>query len=151
MWSLIALMAAKKTVVDPTLATFESRNALENGGLWPSYAPFVGTMPSLTERGFRQGGFETPPGVSRPDCRASFAKMLALCKALHDAGVPIVAGTDGFGTEIVRELGGWRPITAHRRDAQDAVGDVSRPFDECRRAAAGGRLQRATEVALSSV
>lgn len=104
MKSLIAEMAAKKITVDPTLATFEGLYVPENGDLSPSYSPFVGTMPPSTERGFRSGGFKTPPGVTRADYRASFAKMVALVRALHDAGVPIVAGTDGYGLEIVREL-----------------------------------------------
>ena len=104
MKSLIKLMAAKQTVVDPTISTFESLYVPENGDLSPSYAPYVGTLPPSVERGFRAGGFQPPAGVTRADWRASFAKLLALVKALHDAGVPIVAGTDGGGLEIVREL-----------------------------------------------
>ncbi|MDO7842030.1 amidohydrolase family protein [Sphingomonas immobilis] len=104
MKSLIAEMAAKKITVDPTLSTFESLYVPENGDLSPSYAPFVGTMPPQVERGFREGGFKPPAGVTRADWRASYAKLVALTKALHDAGVPIVAGTDGGGLEIIREL-----------------------------------------------
>jgi imidazolonepropionase-like amidohydrolase len=104
MRSLIAEMAAKKITVDPTISTFEALYVPENGDLSPAYAPFLGTMPPVTERNFRGGGFKTPPGVTRADYRASFAKMVALVRALHDAGVPIVAGTDGGGLEIVREL-----------------------------------------------
>ena len=104
MKSLIKLMAAKQTVVDPTLGVFEGLYVPENGDLSPSYAPYVGTMPPAVERGFRAGGFQPPAGVTRADWRASFAKLVALVKALHDAGVPIVAGTDGSGLEIVREL-----------------------------------------------
>lgn len=104
MKSLIAEMAAKKTVVDPTLATFESLYVPENGDLSQSYAPFVGTMPPQVERGFREGGFTPPAPVTRAEWRASFAKLVELTKRLHDAGVPIVAGTDGSGLEIVREL-----------------------------------------------
>ncbi len=104
MKSLIALMAAKKIVVDPTVSTFESLYVPENGDLSPAYKPYLGTLPPTVERGFRAGGFQPPAGVTRADWRASFAKMVALVKALHDAGVPIVAGTDGSGLEIVREL-----------------------------------------------
>jgi hypothetical protein len=104
MKSLIAEMAAKRITVDPTLSTFESLYVPENGDLSPSYAPFVGTMPPQVERGFKEGGFKPPAGVTRADWRASYAKLLALTKALHDAGVPIVAGTDGGGLEIIREL-----------------------------------------------
>jgi hypothetical protein len=104
MASLIKEMAAKKITVDPTLSTFENLYVPENGELQPAYAAFVGTMPSVTERYFRFGGFQPPAPVTRADWRASFAKMVELTRRLHDAGVPIVAGTDGGGLEIIREL-----------------------------------------------
>ena len=104
MKALVAEMAAKKIAVDPTLSTFESLYVPENGDLSPSYAPFVGTMPPQVERSFREGGFQPPAPVTRADWRASFAKMVELTKRLHDAGVPIVAGTDGGGLEIIRDL-----------------------------------------------
>jgi imidazolonepropionase-like amidohydrolase len=102
--SLIAQMAAKRIMADPTLVTFEGLYVPEHGDLSPAYAPFAGTMPPTTERGFRGGGFKVPEGLTRADYRASFAKMMALASALHQAGVPIVAGTDGSGLEIIREL-----------------------------------------------
>lgn len=104
MKSLIATMAAKRIYVDPTLVVVESLYMPENGDLSPSYAPYVGTLPPAVERSFRQGGFAPPPGVTRADYRASFAKEVALVGRLHKAGVPIVAGTDGSGLELVREL-----------------------------------------------
>jgi imidazolonepropionase-like amidohydrolase len=102
--SLVTEMATKRITVDPTLVAFESIYVPENGDLSPAYAPFAGTMPPTTERGFRAGGFKLPEGVTRADYRASFAKMMALASALHKAGIPIVAGTDGSGLEIIREL-----------------------------------------------
>jgi hypothetical protein len=104
MKSLIAKMVAKKTVVDPTLVTFEGMYVPENGELQEAYAAFQGTLPATTERYFRVGGFQPPEGVTRADWRASFAKLEALVSKLHKAGVPLVAGTDGGGLELVREL-----------------------------------------------
>jgi cytosine/adenosine deaminase-related metal-dependent hydrolase len=104
MRSLIAKMAQRKITVDPTLVVAESLFVPENGDLSPAYAPFVGTLPPAVERGFRQGGFVMPAGVTRADFRASFRKLSQLVGALHKAGVPIVAGTDGSGMELVREL-----------------------------------------------
>ena len=104
MRSLIAEMARRRTVVDPTLAVFEGGFTAEPRDLSPAYAPFLGTMPPATERSFRGGGFLLPEGVTRADYRASFARMVELAAALHRAGVPIVAGTDGFGLELIREL-----------------------------------------------
>jgi imidazolonepropionase-like amidohydrolase len=104
MKSLIAKMAARRIVSDPTLVVVEGMYMPENGDLSAAYAPYVGTLPPATERGFRQGGFAPPPGVTRADYRASFAKLDQLVGAMHRAGVPIVAGTDGSGMELVREL-----------------------------------------------
>jgi len=104
MRSLIADLARRGTVIDPTVAVFERGFGADPRDLSPAFAPFVGTMPPATERGFRGGGFLLPEGVTRADYRASFARMLELVGALHRAGVPIVAGTDGFGLELIREL-----------------------------------------------
>ncbi len=104
MKSLIAEMAAKKIVSDPTLVVAESLYVPENGDLGAAYAPFVGTLPPSVERGFRQGGFTVPKDLTRADYRASFTKLVDLVAAMHKAGVPIVAGTDGSGLELVREL-----------------------------------------------
>jgi hypothetical protein len=104
MKSLITVMAQRKTVVDPTLVAFEGLLVPENGDLSPASAPFVGTLPPTVERGFRQGGLVVPADLTRADYRASFAKLQALVGTLHEAGVPIVAGTDGSGLELVHEL-----------------------------------------------
>ncbi|MHA6206174.1 amidohydrolase family protein [Dyella soli] len=104
MKSLIATMAQRKIASDPTLVVAESLFVPENGDLSPAYAPFVGTLPPAVERGFRQGGFAVPKDLTRADYRASFARLQALVGAMHKAGVPIVAGTDGSGLELVREL-----------------------------------------------
>jgi len=101
---LVTTMARKGVYSDPTMVAFESLYVPENGDLSPSYAPFVGTLPPSTERGFRTGGFAVPEGLTRADYRASWAKMVALLGKMHKAGVPIVAGTDGAGIELVHEL-----------------------------------------------
>jgi imidazolonepropionase-like amidohydrolase len=104
MKSLIATMAQRKITVDPTLVVAESLFVPDNGDLSPSYAPFVGTLPPTIERGFREGGFKPNVPATRADFRASFKKLEELVGRLHQAGVPIVAGTDGSGLELVREL-----------------------------------------------
>lgn len=45
-----------------------------------------------------------PAGLTRADYRASWAKMVELLGLMHKAGVPIVAGTDGSGIELIHEL-----------------------------------------------
>jgi imidazolonepropionase-like amidohydrolase len=102
--TLVATMAERKIVSDPTLVVAESLFVPENGDLSPAYQPYVGTLPPATERGFRQGGFAVPKDLTREDYRKSFAKLSALVTMMHNSGVPIVAGTDGSGLELVREL-----------------------------------------------
>ena len=101
---IISTMAAKGIYSDPTMVAFEGLYVPENGDLSPSYAPFMGTLPPSTERGFRSGGFAVPKDLTRADYRASWAKMVALLGKMHKAGVPIVAGTDGAGVELIHEL-----------------------------------------------
>ncbi|SDC44017.1 Amidohydrolase family protein [Sphingomonas sp. YR710] len=45
-----------------------------------------------------------PKDLTRADYRASWAKMVELLGRMRKAGVPIVAGTDGSGIEIIHEL-----------------------------------------------
>ena len=104
MKGLIAEMARRHITSDPTLVVVESLLSAEAGELSPAYAPFVGTLPPTTERGFKTGGLAVAPGYTRADYRAGFRKLEALVLAMHKAGVPIVAGTDGSGLELVREL-----------------------------------------------
>lgn len=102
--NLVTMMAKKGVYSDPTMVAFESLYVPENGDLSPSYAPFVGTLPPTSERGFRTGGFAVPKDLTRADYRASWAKMVGLLGKMHKAGVPIVAGTDGAGIELIHEL-----------------------------------------------
>ena len=101
---IVAAMASRHIYSDPTMVAFESLYVPENGDLSPSYAPFVGTLPPTTERGFRSGGFAVPKDLTRADYRASWAKMVGLLGRMHQAGISIVAGTDGSGLELVHEL-----------------------------------------------
>ncbi len=101
---IIGTMASKGVYSDPTMVAFEGLYTAENGVLSAAYAPFVGTLPPTTERAFRSGGFAVPKDLTRADYRKSWAKLVQLLGRMHKAGVPIVAGTDGAGIEIVREL-----------------------------------------------
>ena len=102
--SLIATMATHKIASDPTLVVAESLFVPENGDLSPAYAPYVGTLPPATERGFRTGGFAVSKDLTRDDYRKSFTKLSGLVALMHKSGIEIVAGTDGSGMELVREL-----------------------------------------------
>lgn len=139
MKSLIALMAQRKIVSDPTLVVLEALLVPENGDVSAAYKPYLGTLPPAVERAFRQGGLVVPSDLTRADYRASFAKLCALVQSMHKAGVPIVAGTDGSGLELVRELelyvdAGFTPaealasatiVTAHLVGADNKTGSIA--------------------------
>ncbi len=70
----------------------------------PEYASFAAVVPPSVARGWTTSGYPLFGGLTREDFRKSFDKMVQLVGKLHDAGVRIVAGTDGYGLELVREL-----------------------------------------------
>jgi len=102
--TVIATMAKRHIVLDPTLVVVEGTLLAEAGKVAPSYQAYIGTLPAATERGFKTGGLPLPEGTTMADVRASVRHMGEYVAALHKAGVPIVAGTDGTGLELVHEL-----------------------------------------------
>ncbi|MGN6156179.1 MAG: amidohydrolase family protein [Sphingomicrobium sp.] len=117
MKTVIATMAKKQITLDPTLVVVEGVLLANAGTPAPAYAPFVGTVPAATERGFKSGPIPYLPGMTRADAQASVDHMGEYVAKLYRAGVPIVAGTDGYGLELVRELelyvkGGLSPAEA---------------------------------------
>jgi hypothetical protein len=104
MKSLISTLAARHITVDATLSVFENCYLPGPGDTGAAYAPFADVFPPATARGLLGPSEAVPPGMTRAQFRASFAKLEALTFALHKAGVTVVAGTDGSGVELVREL-----------------------------------------------
>ncbi len=104
MKTVIKTMAEKKIALDPTLVVVEGVLLANAGQVQPAYTAYVGTLPAATERGFKSGPIPYPEGMNRADAEASVKKMGVYVNKLRAAGAPIVAGTDGFGMEIVREL-----------------------------------------------
>ncbi|GGJ50154.1 amidohydrolase [Sphingopyxis bauzanensis] len=105
MAGFIADLAKRKTLVDPTIVIFEGMLTQDGGKPHPAYAPYMGIISPVIERSvFTAGGYPLIEWLTRDDYRKSYAKMVELVGLLHKAGVPIVAGTDGWGIELVREL-----------------------------------------------
>jgi hypothetical protein len=117
MKTVIETMAKKQIVLDPTLVVVENVLMADAGKPGAAYAPYVGTVPATVERGFKSGHIPYLPGMTRADAQASLDHMGEYVAKLYRAGVPIVAGTDGYGPELVRELelyvkGGLTPAEA---------------------------------------
>ena len=104
MKNFIAELVKHKTVVDPTLVVWEATMESDGGIPADAYAPYMGLLSPALDRAFKAGGYPVVEGYTRDDYRKSFAKMVSLVGALHKAGVVVVAGTDGQGIELVREL-----------------------------------------------
>ncbi len=105
MSGFVADLARKKTIVDPTIVIFEGMFTQDGGKPQPAYAPYMGIISPVLERSvFTAGGYPLIEGLTRDDYRKSYAKMVDLVGRLHKAGVMIVAGTDGWGIELIREL-----------------------------------------------
>ncbi len=102
--SFIALLKERGTVSDPTLATFEGMFRAEAGEIDPSLAAVADRLPPQVQRGLYGGGLN-PPADQVQRYRDSYRAMQNMVKALHDAGVTIVAGTDAqAGFTLHREL-----------------------------------------------
>lgn len=99
-----AELGKRKTYVDPTLSVWEPLLTSDGSALAPEYAPFAKVAPPGIVRGWKISGYPLFDGLTRADFKASFDKMVGLVARLNKAGAPIVAGTDGWGLELVREL-----------------------------------------------
>ena len=127
--TVIKTLAEKRIAVDPTLVVVEGVLASEAGKVSPAYTAFVGTLPPAVERGFKSGPIPLPEGTTRADALASVRHMLEYVAVMRKAGVPIVAGTDGSGMELVHELelyveGGLTPAEALATATIDAARNV---------------------------
>lgn len=99
----LADLARRRTVVDPTLVVFEG-DYIGRTDLPRALLPFAGSLPPLVERYSRGPDIAPTPEVPVEQIEIGFRKWQSLVKELHDRGVPIVAGTDGDGLGLVREL-----------------------------------------------
>mgnify|MGYP001806553806 CR=1 FL=1 len=104
MKAFYAELAKRRTIVDPTLTVYEPLLTSDGSAISPEYADYVDIAPPAVARGWKIAGYPLFDGLTRADFRQSFDKMIGVVGRLHKAGVPIVAGTDGWGLELVREI-----------------------------------------------
>jgi len=102
--AFLALLKERGTVLDPTLVAFETMFVGRKGEISPAHSEIAARMPPQVRRSFLSGGLPIPAGKESL-YRASYRAMLRMVKAAHDAGIPIVAGTDDLaGFSLAREL-----------------------------------------------
>ena len=101
----IQLLRDRATVIDPTLVTFESMLVGRPGVMDPGSAEVADRMPPVIRRGMASGGGLPVADSLDQRYRDSYRAFAEMVKAMYDAGVKIVAGTDGFsGFALHREL-----------------------------------------------
>lgn len=101
--AFLNLLKEKGTVSDPTLVAFEGMFTDRAGQVSRTFAPVADRLPPQVQRGLIVGG-AAPKGKEERYVQA-FKAMQAMIRALHDKGIPFVAGTDNLaGFSLVREL-----------------------------------------------
>jgi hypothetical protein len=100
----IGLLQRHGTVVDPTVAIFDSMFRRRPGQLDPSFAMIADHLPPAVRRSMLAGGLDIDD-ANADRYAASAQAMLGLIARLHAAGIPLVAGTDNLaGFTLHREL-----------------------------------------------
>jgi hypothetical protein len=100
----LAFLAQHKTVIDPTLTTFDFVRQ-RDGTLSQAYAAVADHMPPDVRRGFFQAQMKIPDDATAARYEKSYAKMIDFTGRMYKAGIPLVAGTDGLaGFTLQREL-----------------------------------------------
>ncbi|HEV8581190.1 MAG TPA: amidohydrolase family protein [Thermoanaerobaculia bacterium] len=102
--AFLRLLKERHTVVDPTVTAYEDKFTGRPNQVSPSLAAVADRLPYPVRRGLLGGNLPVPPGMEQR-FRDSFRALLAMVRALHEAGITLVAGTDGpAGFTLHREL-----------------------------------------------
>src|SRR5437764_1529581 len=91
----IAFLKQHHTVLDPTMGAFEGLFCGDPTVITPGLGDVAQRFPPQVRRQLLSGALEVPKGQEIA-YREAFPGMLRLLKALHDAGVTIIPGTDGL-------------------------------------------------------
>jgi imidazolonepropionase-like amidohydrolase len=91
-------------VLDPTMNFFEAMFCGDPTAVTPGLEEDAPRFPAHVRRGLLSGALVIPKGEGET-YRAAFPSMLRLLKALHEAGVTIIPGTDALaGYTLLHEL-----------------------------------------------
>jgi cytosine/adenosine deaminase-related metal-dependent hydrolase len=101
----IQYLKAHRTVLDPTLGVFEGLFCGNPAAVSPGLDDILPRLPPQLRRAMLSGALAVPPGQEAA-YRSAFPAMLKLLKALHEAGIRIIPGTDSApaGYQLQREL-----------------------------------------------
>jgi len=103
--NFLALLARRHVDVDPTVGVFGDMFTSRPGVMPEGWVEVADRLPPQMRRGLLAGGGLPVPEGMDEQYRKSFRACLAMVKALHDNGIPIVAGTDSVaGFALHREL-----------------------------------------------
>jgi imidazolonepropionase-like amidohydrolase len=92
------------TVLDPTMNVFENLFCGDPSAITPGLEAIAPRFPPQVRRELRSGALEVPPD-KKPAYQQAFPAMLGLLKALYDAGITIIPGTDSLaGYQLHHEL-----------------------------------------------
>ena len=102
--AFIDLLVREDVVVDPTVAIFDNMFRHRSGEISPSYAMVADHFPPNVRRSMLAGRMDINEDNAERYA-ASAQALLAMIRRLHEAGVPLVAGTDSLaGFTLHREL-----------------------------------------------
>jgi len=104
---VLALLKARKTTLDPTMAVFDSLLAARPGSGSPVDLPWLDHVPTAVARDRRSLILDIKP-EQYPAYEASLKRQEEVLALLHREGVPLVPGTDDIaGLGLHSELESW--------------------------------------------
>jgi hypothetical protein len=100
----MGFLKSHHTVLDPTMGIFQARFSGDPAAVTPGLEATLPRFPPQVRRNMLSGAL-VPPSGQEAAYRAAFPSMLRLLKALNDAGVTIIPGTDALaGYSLLHEL-----------------------------------------------
>lgn len=100
----INFLKQHRTVLDPTMNAFEALFCGDPSAVTPGLEEIIPRFPPQVRRSILSGALQVPP--DKADAyKEAFPSMLRLLKAIHEAGVTIIPGTDSLaGYSLHHEL-----------------------------------------------
>jgi len=102
--AFMGYLKAHHTVLDPTMNVFEGLFCGDPAAVTPGLEEIAPRLPTQVRRQLLSGALAAPKGEEAA-YKDAFPAMLRLLKALHDAGITLIPGTDSLpGYGLLHEL-----------------------------------------------